>query len=208
MRYPFAFLHIHSNLFASLTTFPFCSPVLLLARTPPHPLPTQDTAASQQNHSAMSRGAGYDRHITIFSPEGRLYQVGNARYTGDNLSALLLPTHRETNVSQGAFLFPVLSLLTLPSFSSMAVEYAFKAISNSGITSIGVRGKDSCVIVTQHKVPVRTANLFCFSLRVLFSCSFLSFWLTFLHVCFICNIESTAGRINSWTHRRLDTSTH
>lgn len=51
--------------------------------------------------------SGADKEITVFSKEGKLYQI----------------------------------------------EYSFNAVKNSGYTSIGVRGKDSVVVVTQKKIP-------------------------------------------------------
>ena len=37
------------------------------------------------------------------------------------------------------------------------IEYAFKTVKTSGLTSVAVRGADTCVVVTQKKVPVREA---------------------------------------------------
>ena len=78
---------------------------------------------------SSAAGAGYDRQITIFSPDGRLYQVGMLAHL--------------------TFLLNHLTFLTIFAY----LEYAFKAIMNSGITAIAVKGPEGAVIVASRKIP-------------------------------------------------------
>lgn len=65
----------------------------------------------------MSRSnQGHEYFITVFSPEGKLYQVNE---------------------------------------SLIQVEYAFKAVKTCGLTAVGVRGRDSVVLISEKKVQVR-----------------------------------------------------
>ncbi len=75
----------------------------------------------------MSRtaSAGFDRDITIFSPEGRLYQVGQQ------------------------------DIFKVNQRIDCIVEYAFKAINQGGLTTVAVRGNDCVVAIAQKKIPVR-----------------------------------------------------
>lgn len=75
----------------------------------------------------------FGRYLTVFSPEGRLYQVG----------ALMIIGHARNDAY---------------SHTHSPLEYAFKAISGSGHTAVSVRGHDTSVVITQKKIPVCRAT--------------------------------------------------
>ena len=100
--------------------------------------------------TTMSKG-GYDRHITIFSPEGRLYQIGGLLWRKHH--KWLKPPRIHMGSVCGCDM--QLPLYRAWWFCSWLAEYAFKAVKESGLTSLGLRGTNSCVVVGQKKIPVR-----------------------------------------------------
>lgn len=84
----------------------------------------------------MSQG-NFDRHITIFSPQGHLYQIG--KY----IKYCLFSFIRKIN------LYYTITITFSP-------EYALKAATSGGNTALAVRGANSATFITQRKVTVRS----------------------------------------------------
>lgn len=108
----------------------------------------------------MSRG--FDRQLTVFSPQGRLYQIGALRCDvccAAVRGLLILPRARAAHAVRGGEgrLARNERPLTVPpplsAPSCVAAEYAFKAVLSSGLTSVAARGDRTVCMVTQKKVP-------------------------------------------------------
>lgn len=93
--------------------------------------------------------AGYDRHITIFSDQGRLYQVGAFALSLQCTNLVCFQHDLRPHCSDAhQHQHKPITRLTLQT------EYAFKAITAANITSVGIRGKNCAVVLSQKKVPV------------------------------------------------------
>ncbi len=97
--------------------------------------------------------SSFDHHITIFSPQGHLYQMGkpSAPYPSISPSICSLPC------IPSPLSLLLLSLL-LPLSTAHASEYALKASTNVASTAVAVRGPDSACFITQRKVPDRLVD--------------------------------------------------
>lgn len=98
----------------------------------------------------------------MFSPEGRLYQVGGCHAFcspafSDILLVLPLPLSMNFHSPRSAGIPNVRNIDHNIAHYDLS-EYAFKAISGSGHTSISVRGKDTAIVITQRKIPVRAPS--------------------------------------------------
>jgi 20S proteasome alpha/beta subunit len=98
----------------------------------------------------MARAGGYDRYLTVFSPEGRLYQIGElAKLSG----SMVAKATRWFGRLAGIYCL----VLNLGPVWCMVAEYAFKRVKTSTLTTVGIRGDDSVVIATEKKVVVSMA---------------------------------------------------
>ena len=111
----------------------------------------------------------FRRHITIFSPEGRLFQVGAFFFICASVlraaprfcrhaAARAQPSRRRTQLHRLTHRqhTPTTNKTTTIQYNATHhtknTEYAFKAVRQAGVTSIALRGKDCVVCVTQKKV--------------------------------------------------------
>ena len=77
-----------------------------------------------------AREGNFDRQITIFSPQGHLYQIG-----------VCVCFHHWFHTCSKH----IISLL----------EYCIKASTSGGNTAVAVRGNKCAAVITQKKVPVK-----------------------------------------------------